>query len=114
MVEDLIQTIGLVQNLGVGIVALVIFYFFAEKYRKDFFNQLDLANKRAEESQQRFMTFIENSYKDNTSVLTELLDEFKEHTKMKDTAIIMLEKRHDELKKEFEEKYEYLRKYHES
>lgn len=101
------------KDLGIGALSIAIFYMFAKSYRQDFFAQLEEANRRGEESQKRFTTFIENTYKDNTKALQELVTEFKDHNKLKDTAIDMLEKRHDELRREFEEKYEYIRKYHE-
>jgi methyl-accepting chemotaxis protein len=57
------------KDLGIGIIAIVIFYLFAEAYRKDFFKQLEAANKRGEEAQARFMEFIEGAYKDNAAMM---------------------------------------------
>lgn len=96
------------KDLGIGAISMVIFYAFAKSYREDFFAQLQESNKRGEESQQRFMTFIEGSYKENTKALSELVSESREHTKLKNSAIEMLEERH----KELEAKYEELKRYH--
>jgi hypothetical protein len=96
------------KDLGIGAISMVIFYVFAKSYREDFFKQLQDANKRGEESQQRFMTFIEGSYRENTKALSELISESREHIKLKNSAIEMLEERHREL----EVKYEELKRYH--
>lgn len=64
-IEDIIPF----KDLGIGIIAIIVFYVFAEAYRKDFFKQLDQANKRGEEAQGRFMEFIEGAYKDNAVLM---------------------------------------------
>lgn len=102
IVDDLL----LWKEVGIGLAGIYVFYQFATMVVKIVTNQMM-------ELEKRFVTFIEDTYKENTKTLTDLVNEFKEHNKMKDEAILMLEKRHDELKKEFEEKYERLRKYHE-
>lgn len=109
-----IEEIITLKELGTTVIIMAIFYLFAESYRKDFFKQLEEANRREEESQKRFIAFIENTYKNNTKALQELVTEFKDHNKLKDTVIEMLEKRHDELRKEFEDRYDDLKKFHES
>ena len=73
-IEDIIPF----KDLGIGILALIIFYVFAESYRKDFFRQLELANNRGEESQKRLMGFIEGAYKDNAIMAEKIANGVKE------------------------------------
>lgn len=109
----LLDEVIMYKDLGIGAISMVIFYAFARSYREDFFKQLQEANKRGEESQKRFMDFLETTFKDNTKTIQELVQAFKDHTRIKDAALLLLEQRHDELKKEMEEKYQYLKKFHE-
>lgn len=86
------------KEVGIGVVAIIVFYKFASMVVINATNQMAQLH-------QDFLV----AYKENTKALIEFVSEFKEHIKMKDVAIQMLEKRHDEL----EEKYEYLKRSHE-
>lgn len=91
------------KDLGIGAVAMFVFYKFATTVTNN-------AAKQMTELQGQFLV----AYKENTKALQELVAEFKEHINIKDNALQVLEKRHDELRNEFEEKYQFLKKFRES
>lgn len=94
-----LEDLTTLRDLSIGAVGMVVFYKFASM----------VVNNATQQMTQLHNNFLA-AYKENTKALQELVTEFKEHVREKDHAIELLEKRHDELKKELEDKYDYLRK----
>lgn len=105
----IIEEITIYKDLGIGAVSMIIFYTFARYTSEKAFKEVEDANKRSQESQQKFLYFIETSYKENIKTMSELVNVFKDHIKTKERALDLLE----ENQKKLEDKYEILRKYHE-
>lgn len=105
-----LEEITIFQEVGVPTGALILIYVFSKWTMERAFRQVQDANRRGEEAQQRYVVFIENAYKENTKAMTKLVESFKDHIKTKERALDMLEDR----QKKLEENYERLRKYHET
>lgn len=107
--EDIISNIIALKDLGIGAISMVVFYAFAREIVRNYSRQLEDTNKR-------FTDFMEKSYKENTKTIAELVNSFKEHINIKERALEMLEtsmQLQEQRFKDLDEKYEYLRKYHE-
>lgn len=93
-----IEEISAYRDLGIGAISLIIIYSFARWTGDRAFIQVEDANKRSAAVQQQLISFIENAYKDNTKVMSELVNSFKEHTRSKDNALEMLKEQQQLLK----------------
>ncbi len=75
-----IEDITIWRDLGIGAVAMIVFYKFATT----------VTNNAAKQMEQLHTNFLE-AYKDNTKALHELVALFEEHTSTKDAAIKLLQ-----------------------
>lgn len=103
VLEDIIA----LKDLGIGAVSMTVFFTFAKYVSEKSFTQTEEANKRAEEanirtqqSQQKFIEFVDDTYKEHTKAIQELITEFKNHVKIKDEAIDLLKEQQESLKDE--------------
>lgn len=81
------------KDLGIGAIAVVIFYSFAVK----------VTDNAARQLTQLHTSFLE-AYKENTKVMSELVTEFHNHIKMKDEAIQALRDCIGKLERKYEQK----------
>lgn len=81
------------KELGIGAVAMVVFYSFATRVTDNATRQLT----------QLHTNFLE-AYKENTKVMSELVAEFHDHIKMKDQAIQALRDCIEKLERKYEQK----------
>lgn len=76
--EDLV----ILRDLGIGAVGMYVFYKFA----------MTVTNNAAKQMLQLHADFL-LAYRENTKALIELIVEFKEHMRIKDAAIKLLEEK---------------------
>lgn len=93
-----IQVIEIYKDIGIGIISLIIIYSFAKWTSDRAFKEVEVANKRVEESQRRFTTFLESSYKENIKMMSEIVSSIKEHIRIKDEALEMLKEQQEMLR----------------
>lgn len=100
-----IEEIAAYKDIGIGAIALVIIYNFAKWTSDKALTQIEEANKRAAESQNRFSSFLETSYRENTRVMSELVSSIKEHVKIKEEALELLKEQQDMLRRRVPKEY---------
>ena len=77
-----LEDLSILRDLGIGAVAMYIFYMFATT----------VTNNAAKQMLQLHADFL-LAYKENTKALIGLIAEFKEHIRCKDDAIRLLEEK---------------------
>lgn len=78
-----IEDILVWKDVGIGIVGMYVFYMFATT----------VTNNAAKQMLQLHTDFL-LAYRENTKALVELIAEFKEHMRLKDDAIRLLENKY--------------------
>lgn len=69
-IEDIIT----LKDLGAPLVSLIVLYWFARWAGDKAFVEIERANKRADDTHQRFVAFIENAYEEHTKTMNKLCD----------------------------------------
>lgn len=92
-----LEDLTVLRDLGFGMLALLIIYVLGKKVTDSAFKQIqdankqiEEANKRGEESHNKFIQFIETTYKENTATLERFCNVFEAHLKAKEVTIQML------------------------
>lgn len=80
----LVEDIAIYRDIGIGAIAMIIFYKFATVVTNNAHTQL-----------LQLHTDFLMAYRDNTKALADLVSAFKEHTSSKDTAIRLLQENYD-------------------
>jgi hypothetical protein len=79
-----IEDIMAYKDLGIGIVAIVIIYNFSKWVSERAFKEVENANKCMMDTQTKFVTFMETTYKENTKAISELANSSKDLIRIRD------------------------------
>lgn len=89
----MIEELALFQDVGIAVGALILMLVFNKWIAEKSFMQIEQAQKQLIDNNEKMFKFMDNTFKENTKAISEMVLILKEHIKTKDEAIELLKGR---------------------
>jgi len=89
----LLEELALIRDVGIAAATLILMFQFMKWMADKSFQQIEKAQQQLKENNECMFKFMEDTYKENTRAINEMVTILRDHIRVKDEAIDLLKRR---------------------
>ena len=89
----MLEELALIRDVGIAAATLILMFQFMKWMADKSFQQIEKAQQQLKENNECMFKFMEDTYKENTRAINEMVTILRDHIRVKDEAIDLLKRR---------------------
>lgn len=87
------EELALIRDVGIAAATLILMFQFMKWMADKSFQQIEKAQQQLKENNECMFKFMEDTYKENTRAINEMVTILRDHIRIKDEALDLLKRR---------------------